>query len=122
MSNRDSYLYANFEIMMMPGKAALDVKGEDWGHLLAKYPAEAEIVAKAGKKAVLPPEAPAFLKYGQGCRVGRQVTEGSVVSEDVAIVEGVMIKKSLVAPKCTVGKNAKIVNSIIQKGAVIGDG
>ena len=39
---------------------------ENWPHLLRKYAAEAAAFAKGGKKAVLPPEVPVFVKYDFG--------------------------------------------------------
>ncbi len=112
LSNREKYIFGNSEAMRAQAGTLFESTAENWPHLLQKYAAEAEMVAKAGKKAVLPPDAPAFI---------RQVTDGSVVSEDVAIEEGVMIKKSLVCPHCKIGKGSKVVNCVVHKGAIIGE-
>lgn len=43
------------------------------------------------------------------------------MSENVVINEGVVITKSLICPGVVIGKGSKVMNCIIQKGAVIGE-
>ena len=63
VNSREKYLFANSEAARMQQGTIFAAKEENWPHLLQKYSAEAEALAKGGKKAVLPPDAPAFLKY-----------------------------------------------------------
>ena len=57
------YLFACSEAMRMQEGTIYEANAENWPQLLTKYKAELEIMAKSKKKGVLPPGAPAFLKY-----------------------------------------------------------
>jgi len=44
------------------------------------------------------------------------------VHESATLEENSNVKRSLISAKCKLGKDTKVINSVIQKGATIGNG